>query len=191
MKGRVVFLLEEYSMKALLDGLLPRLFPGLVFQCLPHDGKGDLEESIPRKLRGWREPGVRFVVVRDNDRSDCVVLKESLRALCADRPEQDCLIRLACQELEAWYLGEPDALAEAFGKESLRGIGAKARFRKPDDIPYPERALVQLVPQYQKVGSARVLANHLDRQRNRSPSFRAMMDGIERFASRPPLTTQP
>jgi hypothetical protein len=75
-----------------------------------------------------------------------VVLKESLRALCADRPEQDCLIRLACQELEAWYLGEPDALAEAFGKESLRRIGAKARFRKPDDIPYPARALARLVP---------------------------------------------
>ena len=58
--NRVVFLLEEYSMKALLDGLLPRLFPDLLFQCVPHDGKGDLEKSIPRKLRAWREPGVRF-----------------------------------------------------------------------------------------------------------------------------------
>ncbi len=63
--NRVVFLLEEYSMKALLDGLLPRLFPDLLFQCVPHDGKGDLERSIPRKLRAWREPGVRFVIVRD------------------------------------------------------------------------------------------------------------------------------
>ena len=36
--NRVVFLLEEYSMKALLDGLLPRLFPDLLFQCVPHDG---------------------------------------------------------------------------------------------------------------------------------------------------------
>ena len=189
--GRVVFLLEEYSMKALLEGLLPRLFPGLVFQCVPHEGKGDLEKSIPRKLRAWQEPGVRFVVVRDNDRGDCMELKEHLRELCSDRPEEDCLIRIPCQELEAWYLGEPDALAEAFREDSLRRIGSKARFRKPDDIPYPARALAQLVPHYQKIGSARILANHLDRQRNRSPSFHAMMDGIERFASRPPLTTQP
>ncbi len=57
--GRVVFLLEEYSMKTLLDELLPRLFPELMFQCVAHDGKGDLEKSVPRKLRGWQEPGVR------------------------------------------------------------------------------------------------------------------------------------
>ena len=54
---RVVFLLEEYSMKVLLDGLLPRLFPGLPFLCVPHGGKNDLEKSLPRKLRAWREPG--------------------------------------------------------------------------------------------------------------------------------------
>ena len=183
--GRVVFLLEEYSMKALLDGLLPRLFPQLVFQCVPHDGKGDLEKSIPRKLRGWREPGVRFVVVRDNDREDCLDLKRSLRELCAVRPEQDCLIRIACQELEAWYLGEPDALADAFKKESLRRIGSRARFRKPDAVHYPARALSRLVPQYQKISGARALAGRLTREGNRSPSFQAMLDGVERLASRP------
>ena len=44
--GRMVFLLEEQSMKELLDGLLPRLFPGLNFLCVPHEGKKDLERSI-------------------------------------------------------------------------------------------------------------------------------------------------
>ena len=34
-------------MQELLDGLLPRPFPGLLFQCVPHDGKTDLERSIP------------------------------------------------------------------------------------------------------------------------------------------------
>ena len=48
----------------------------MLFQCVPHDGKDDLERSIPRKLRGWREPGVRFVIVRDNDRGDCIALWE-------------------------------------------------------------------------------------------------------------------
>ena len=75
---RVVFLLEESSMKVLLDGLLPRLFPDLPFLCVPHEGKQDLEKSIPRKLRAWREPGVRFVVVQDNDDSDCLARKQHL-----------------------------------------------------------------------------------------------------------------
>ena len=45
--NRIVFLLEEDSMRTLLEGVLPRLFPGLLFQCVPHEGKQDLEKSIP------------------------------------------------------------------------------------------------------------------------------------------------
>ncbi|MDE2654307.1 MAG: DUF4276 family protein [Gemmatimonadota bacterium] len=186
-----MFLLEEYSMKALLDGLLPRLFPHLLFLCVPHDGKSDLEKSIPRKLRAWREPGVRFVVVRDNDRGDCLALKDRLVDLCSVRPQGDVMIRIVCQELEAWYIGEPDALAEAFEKESLRRkVGARSRFGQPDTVPYPARELAKLIPRFQKVSGARLLADHLTRERNRSPSFHAMMDGIERFASRHPPTHQ-
>lgn len=62
-------------MKTLLDGLLPRLFPSLAFQCVPHEGKQNLAKSVPRKLRAWREPGVRFVVLRDNAGGDCHALK--------------------------------------------------------------------------------------------------------------------
>jgi len=79
---RVVFLVEERSMKTLLDGLLPRLIPGRSFICIPHEGKQDLEKSIPRKLKAWREPGARFVVVRDNDGGDCRALKQRLVGLC-------------------------------------------------------------------------------------------------------------
>ena len=79
MQGRIVFLLEEPSMKFLLDRLLPRLLPGLIegehFQCIAHEGKSDLDRSIPRKLAAWREPGVRFVIVRDNDNAVCVEIK--------------------------------------------------------------------------------------------------------------------
>ena len=107
------------------------------------------------------------------------------------RPEQDFLIRIACQELEAWYFGDPDALAEAFSKASLRRIGSRARFRNPDAIAYPARELTKLVPHYQKVSGARALARRLTRKGNRSPSFRAMMDGVERLASRPAPTPNP
>ncbi len=60
MPGRLVFLVAELSMKALLDGLLPRLMPGWVverdFMCVPHEGKSDLDTSAPRKLREWQFP---------------------------------------------------------------------------------------------------------------------------------------
>ena len=171
-------------MRVLLDGLLPRLFPGLLFQCVPHEGKHDLERSIPRKLRAWREPGVRFAVVRDNDRGDCRSLKKALLGLCKTgrRPERrpDPLIRIVCQELEAWYLGEPDALAEAFGREELGALRPKAR--DSDEVKRPADKIERLVPEFQKVSGARLMARHLTRERNRSKSFQAFVAGIERIA---------
>ena len=83
MSGRVIFLLEEPSMKAMLAEYLPRLVPGWIqgqhFLLLPHQGKSDLDKSIPIKLKAWQEPGARFVVVRDNDNADCLALKARYR----------------------------------------------------------------------------------------------------------------
>lgn len=180
--SRLVFLLEEYSMKVLLDGLLPRLFPGLQFLCVPHQGKQDLEKSIPRKLKAWREPGVRFVVLRDNDGSDCRALKRRMVETTRDGGRDDTLVRLACQELEAWYFGAPDALAIAFERPTLRRLAHGARFRDPDAIDQPARALVGQVEEFQKISGARRMAQHLSRD-NRSRSFQVLMDGIELVAS--------
>jgi hypothetical protein len=179
--SRIVFLLEEYSMKVLLDGLLPRLFPNLPFLCVPHEGKHDLEKSIPRKLRAWREPGVRFCVIRDADGADCVELKQKLVALCEQGGRNDALVRIACQELEAWYLGAPGALADAYGDERLRGIATKARFRDPDAIVQPAAALTELVPEFQKVSGARNMARVLPSE-NGSRSFQVLTAGLVRLS---------
>jgi len=48
--SRIVFLLEERSMKVLMDGLLPRMFPELDFLCVPHEGKQDLENNSLRTI---------------------------------------------------------------------------------------------------------------------------------------------
>jgi hypothetical protein len=176
--GKIVFLLEERSMKTLLDGLLPRLFPNLQFFCIPHEGKQDLEKSIPRKMRAWREPGVRFMVVRDNDNADCESLKASLQALCSKCGRSDSLIRLACQELEAWYFGEPEALAKAYYRQELGKLGQKSRYRDPDSIHKPSNELSRLIPEFQKVSGARLMSASLSGQNNSSRSFRAFCRAV-------------
>ena len=181
--SRIVFLLEEYSMKVLLEGLLPRLVPELRFLCVAHEGKQDLEKSVPKKLRAWREAGVRFVVLRDNDQGDCRGLKERLLSQCKAGGRPDTLVRIACQELEAWYLGEPSALAEAFGNEQLKNIGSKARYRDPDVVVRPSEAIKTLVPEFQKVSGARRMAMRLSREGNRSRSFQVLIEGIDRLSA--------
>lgn len=76
--SRVVFLLEEYSMKVLLDGLLPRLFPELPFLCVPHEGKQDLEKSIPQ-VSGARR--LAQVLTRENRSRSFQVLIAGIEGL--------------------------------------------------------------------------------------------------------------
>ena len=170
-------------MKVLLDGLLPRLYPGLTFLCIPHEGKQDLEKSVPRKLRAWREPGVRFVVLRDNDGDDCCAVKERLVCVCAESGRPDALVRIACQELEAWYLGDPKGLAEAFRNPKLAGIGSRARFRDPDAVVHPSAEVRKLVPEFQKVSGARTMGPSLSRERSHSRSFQVLLEGIDRLVA--------
>lgn len=187
MQGRLIFLLEEPSMKTLLDRLLPRLLPGLNegehFQCVPHEGKSDLDRSIRRKLAAWRESGARFVILRDNDNVDCIDLKARLRRLCDDAQRPDALIRLVCQELESWYLGDLEALAAAFDRPKASTPAQHKRYRDPDGWQKPSAELRRLVPSFQKNSGARAMAEHLDAQRNLSRSFQSFVTGIRRVAT--------
>lgn len=170
-------------MKYLLDELLPRILPpDVTFQTIPHHGKRDLEKSIPRKLRGWNEPGdIRFVILHDQDTKDCIALKQELLQLCAatDRP---CLVRIACQEMESWYFGDIDALCLAYGRPKLKGVIGKKKFRVPDDIPDPKGELYKLIPEHQQISGAKRVAPHMDIERNTSVSFQQFVRGVHRIA---------
>jgi hypothetical protein len=181
--SRVVFLLEEQSMKRFLDGFLPRIAPGLSFLCVPHEGKRDLERSIPRKLRAWKEPGVRFVVLRDNDGGDCLRLKRRLRDLCRKAGRADTIVRIPCQELEAWYLGDLGALAKGYGIPDLLEEAGRSKFRDPDAVVAPGALLEGRIPGFQKSSGARLLSELLDPEVNRSASFRAFVESVRRLAS--------
>lgn len=182
MKGRIVFLLEEPSMKILLDDLMPRIFPGLRvqehFQCIPHEGKTDLDRSIPRKLKAWREPNVRFVVVRDNDSANCITLKKRIKKLCQEAGRPDTLIRLVCQELEGWYVGDLHALEAAFPEYRINTPALRKKFSDPDSWQKPSVELRRLLPSFQKLSGARSMALILRRDGNNSKSFCVFLDGI-------------
>ena len=181
--SRLVFLLEEPSMKHLLQALLPRLVPGLDFLCIPHEGKNDLERSIPRKLMACNEPGTRFVIVRDNDNGDCRRIKDRLRALCVQSGHPEALIRLPCQELEAWYLGDLNALADAYANPRLTRFTGKAKYRNPDAIPKPAAEIEKLIPEFQKQTAARRMGARLSGDGNSSRSFQVFLAGVRRLAN--------
>jgi hypothetical protein len=188
MEGRLVFLLEEPSMKNLLEVLLPRLFPGwksgIHFLCVPHQGKSHLDLSIPRKLSAWRIPGDRFVIVRDNDNADCSQVKARMLSLCAQSGRPDTLVRLVCQELEGWYLGDLAALATAYDAARLDSAALRKRFSTPDGWQKPSVELERLIPTFQKGSGARLMGHWLGQaQSNRSRSYQVFLEGVTRMAT--------
>jgi hypothetical protein len=83
--------------------------------------------------------------------------------------------------LEAWYLGDPAALATAFADDGLAEIGSKARYRQPDDVTQPGKAIQQLIPSFQKVDGAKAMAAHISAAANSSRSFHAFVTGVRRL----------
>ena len=174
-------------MKHLLAGLLPRLLPGWVegehFLCVPHEGKSDLDRSLPRKLAAWNVPGDRFVVLRDNDAANCATVKARLVKLCVDNGRPDTLVRLACQELEAWYLGDLDALAAAYEEPKLCGHAMRKRYVDPDAWEKPSVEVKRSLPTFQKgLGARRMGVALRGADESRSRSFQVFVAGVQKMA---------
>ena len=178
----IVFLLEEASAKAMLESLLPRMLAdGVGFRCLVFEGKQDLMNQMARRIRGYLNPEARFIVIRDQDSApDCRVVKEELarRVRESGRAEQTT-VRIACRELEAFYLADLAAVGMALDLPELAGRQNKQKFRAPDYLGSPGRELHLLTKgRYQKVGSSREIARHLALDNERSASFKNLIRAI-------------
>lgn len=184
--GRVVFLLEEPSMVECLRAILPKLFPNWVENVdwipVPHNGKSELERSIPKKIRGWQEPGVRFLILRDNDQGDCRKLKAKLMALAeSGRTDANVLVRIVCQELESWFLGDLDAVKSAYPKAQIQCNYVSQKFRNPDLPGNAAEELAKLTKTRVKVARAVKIGGEMRLDHNRSRSFNVFLDGLRRM----------
>lgn len=181
----LVFLLEEPSAQDALEGLLPHILPdGMDVKYLVFEGKQDLEKRLVRTLRAWQQADARFIVLRDQDSGDCVAIKQGLLARCreAGRSPQ-AKVRIACRELEAWFVGDWSAVAQAFAIPKLAALNQKALYRSPDSLGSPVAELRKHIPQYQKRDGARRIGRYLRQETNASPSFRAFVTAIRAWAA--------
>ncbi|MGN0740819.1 MAG: DUF4276 family protein [Treponema sp.] len=177
---KLVFLLEEKSMKRFLDIILPKILPKeILFQTIPHEGKRDLEISIPRKLKAWNEPDVKFIIIQDQDSWNCVELKHKLVGLCKEA-NKTFLVRIACHELESWYFGDLQAVSKAYNKD-LTKIAQKSQYKIPDKIVNPKNELLKYLPEHQQILGAEKIAEYFEPQINTSVSFQMLLSGVKKL----------
>jgi hypothetical protein len=188
--SELVFLLEEASAKAMLEQLVPRLVGTKISaRYITFEGKQDLDKQLARRIRGYLNPEARFIVLRDLDsNTDCKKLKSSLLTKVSSTGKLPrTLVRIACQELEAFYLGDLQAVETALNIKNLAGQQAKRRFRDPDAIVNPKQELKSLTNnEYTQISGSRLLGQHLDLDNTRSRSFAHLIDAIRKSASSNP-----
>ncbi|MGL4593550.1 MAG: DUF4276 family protein [Thermoguttaceae bacterium] len=178
---RLIFMVEERSMKELLEMILPQIVPGVETLVISHNGKSDLRQSIPRKLRAWQCSDDKFIIVHDQDSHDCKVLKKELQTLC-DEHRKNCVVRIVCHELEAWYFGDLEAVAAAYGKPNLFvKYGNNKKYRIPDAIGNAKEELRKLIPELQQISGATRIGSQMDIGRNTSHSFKTFVSGVKKI----------
>lgn len=121
----------------MLLGLLPRVLdPQVQPRLMVFEGKQDLEKQMVKRMRGYVNPLARFIVLRDQDSTpDCKVVKAKLLGLCSQAGRQAVsLVRIACHELESFYLADLRAVETALGLTGLVRHQNTARFRTADRV---------------------------------------------------------
>lgn len=204
-------------MKVFLEGLLPRLLPQHECEVFDYRSKDNLLKKLPDRLKGYEQQilrsgfeELRVVVLIDRDDDDCKDLKKQLeqfaataglRTLSAARPAPSQALntdfyvvnRVVCEELEAWYFGDPAACEQAYRRLKI-GNFKPAHLQNPDAIVggtweafgrtlHAAGHLSKPKPASNewKYEAARLLGQHVDPDRNQSPSFQAFVAGVRAF----------
>lgn len=212
----IEILVEDSSGKKLLEAVLPKLLgeQGNSHSWRVHDYKGlgriprnlnpgadptkrILLDQLPRLLQGYgRTPGIdAVVVVLDTDKRNCVDFLAELSALAAGcNPAPNTLFRLAIEEVEAWYLGDRQALESAYPRAKADVLNRYVQDSACDtwellaDAVYPG-GLVAIkkvgwpLPGQIKHEWAERIGPLLDPDRNVSPSFGKLCDGLRRLVA--------
>lgn len=201
MRHLEVLVEEESAEIALKTHLLPDIVQQrATFKVVNFGSKDKLRKNLEARLRAYKKriekgEALRLLVLVDRDADDCERLKAELerdaqRAGLSTKTAPDgegrfkVVNRVVVEELESWFIGDPEALRRAFPK--LPAINPKKGiFANPDNGGTWEALHRHLKKHgiyrssYPKKEAARRIGAQMDVTRNRSTSFRNFRDGLE------------
>jgi len=168
----------------MLKGIIPRL-TGLGndrIQIYDMRGKPKLLARVGDLLEGFTTLEDVFLVMCDKDSGDCEVLKKQIQRAVGKHKAERTRVRIACHELESFYLGDLQAVERALGLPNLSEM--QDRYATPDScFLKPESELVLLSQnRYRKTDGSRSIAQFLSLEGdNKSHSFNVLVDAIKQL----------
>lgn len=176
----LVFLLEEPSAKIFLSIIISKLVNPYPVKYIVFDGKQDLEKNVYRKLKAYCNPNAVFLILRDQDSGNCCVIKNRLMDECLSSGKNNFLVRIACHELETFYLADLQAVEKAYCKPVVKFQNTK-KYRIPDFLENPKYELKKICPEYREIEGARRITPYMDITNIRSSSFKNLIQGIQKL----------
>lgn len=211
---------EDLSGSKMLDILMKKLIPteGYTFSIHYYRGCGSLPKSmisatqirtqtllnnIPRLIRGFlnSDPNLNdymevFVVVTDCDNKECDKFKREIMSTIKDsvgKPVENCIVCLAIEEMEAWLLGDFNAIKQAYPnankkeydsyvQDSICGTWEKLfkviderEFKRSRNTSYNNTVGIR------KSEWAENITPYIDIEANKSPSFKYYVKKIRGY----------
>lgn len=176
-------LLEERSAEAMLKTVLPKVLPEdvqVIFTVF--EGKQDLEKKLQRRIQLWQKPDTFFLVLRDQDSSDCVATKNNLQEIIKKTGKLNrSLVRIACHSLESFYLGDLAAVEAGLDVRGIAKLQTKRKFKTPDKLANANDEMDKITNRsYQKIDGSRRIASFLALDgSNKSVSFNMLISGVK------------
>lgn len=107
---------------------------------------------------------------------------KNLRQKCIKSRKPETLVRIACHELESWFLGDLCAVENGLGLSKLSRFQKNKKCQKPDNILKTSEELKKITSfKYQKVDGSHRIGQFLDLENNTSHSFRVFIKGIRKL----------
>lgn len=186
MNKEIVFLLEEKSAEVMLRKLLPKIIntENVFIKYIVYEGKHNLKKRMSATIKGYQSgiQDTHFLLMCDRDFDDCVELKNDLLDKIPDNKRDKVLVRIACGELESFYLGDLQAVERGLNMNNLAKNQQKNKFRNPDTLKNASQELDELSKRkYKKVAGSRSIAPCLNIDQNKSRSFQVLCSGIKKL----------
>ncbi|MFP3091525.1 DUF4276 family protein [Treponema sp. TIM-1] len=213
-------LVEDVSGKELLEIIVPKIIDveSHTYKIIAYKGCGRIPknlkttqdpskrillEQLPRLLGGYgktyNKPGYNAVVivVVDCDDRDCKEFKQDLnQVLESCNPRPNAFFRIAVEEIEAWLLGDKQALCWAYPRYNQQLYAAYDQdsiigtWEKLADIILPDSSTELKKAAYFEIGWqksewAKTIGKHMNVKKNDSPSFNCFRRKLEELSNAP------
>ena len=180
---RTLFIfVEEASMAIVLNHLCANLCLHRKYKIIEHNGKNELDDSFPRKIKAWRGEA-DFLIIRDKDsHPNCINLKQNLLDRMPDSRKSVTKIRIVMNELESWYLSDLDALVEAglINSNEIEKLKNKSKFRNIENLNNAKQEFLKIVKlNGQQRMIAKRIAPYLNPDRSTSKSFKIICNELQ------------